>query len=418
VKRRTAAQLTEKVKHMKLIKMKSSWLLLILFSILISACQPTGLSQLDQASTYAAQTKMSMPDVTETPGTKNTSEAEETATPTTVPSPTATIGPVGPSGFPDNVNPLTGLVVSDPEILNRRPVFVKVANYPTTGRPHAGLSFADMVFEYYLGAGSNRFMGLYYGQNAEQIGPVRSGRLVDPQIVSLYQGILGMESAYITISDHIFDILDNRVVNGRSTCPAICDDGRQIVISVFADSEEMTKYTTQRGVENRRYDLDGMVFDMAAPPNGESGEKVNILYTALNRGEWRFDEESGKYLRWIEDNTGGGIEMIPLVDRITDEQLAFSNVIVLFAHYEEYTEVMHDIFMWDNQAGQRALIFRDGQVYDATWVTPTRDHPIQFFDQDGELLPLKPGNTWISIFGLASDFEEDDGEWTFRFDLP
>ncbi len=403
---------------MKTKKMKPAWLLLILLVVLVSACQPTGLSQFEQARTYAAQTKMAMPEPSDIHEAEMTTAPEATQTATAEPTSMPTVGPVGPSDFPDNVNPLTGLVVSDPDKLNRRPVFVKVANYPTTGRPHAGLSFADIVFEYYLGAGSNRFMGVYYGQDAEQIGPVRSGRLVDPQIVSMYQGILGMESAYITISDHIFDILDNRVVNGRSTCPAICDDGRQIVISVFADSAEMTKYTSQRGVDNRRSNLDGMSFDMAAPTDSEPGEEVNILYTALNRGEWRYDEESGKYLRWIEENTGGGIEMIPLVDRITEEQLAFSNVIVLFAHYEEYTEVMHDIFMWDNQAGQRAIIFRDGQAYESTWVTPSRDHPIQFYDEDGEVFPLKPGNTWIAIFGLASDVEEDDGEWTFRFDLP
>ncbi|MDF1520556.1 MAG: DUF3048 domain-containing protein [Brevefilum sp.] len=403
---------------MKTKKIKPAWLLLILIAVLVSACQPTGLSQFEQASTYAAQTKMAMPEPSDTPEAEITTAPEATQTATAEPTPIPTVGQVGPSDFPENVNPLTGLVMSDLGQLNRRPVIVKVANYPTTGRPHAGLSFADIVFEYYLGAGSNRFMGVYYGQDAEQIGPVRSGRLVDPQIVSMYQGILGMESAYITIKDHIVDILDNRVVNGRSTCPAICDDGRQIVISVFADSAEMTKYTSQRGVDNRRFNLDGMAFDIEAPTDGGPGEEVNILYTSLNRGEWRFDEESGKYLRWIEENTGGGIEMIPLVDRITDEQLAFSNVIVLFAHYEEYTEVMHDIFMWDNQAGQRAVIFRDGLAYESTWVSPSRDHPIQFYNEDGEVFPLKPGNTWISIFGLASDVEEDDGEWTFRFDLP
>ena len=404
---------------MKRHKIRPAWFLLILVAIIFSACQPTGLSQYEQASTYAAQTRTAMeeetgeilvPEVTETP--------TEEPTNTPLPSPTATMGPVGPGDFPDNVNPLTGLVVADPELLNRRPVFVKVANYPASGRPHAGLSYADMVFEYYLGAGSNRFMGVYYGQDSEQIGPVRSGRLVDPQIVSLYQGILGMESAYVTISEHIYDILGDRVVNSRSTCPAICDDGRQIVISVFADSAEMTKYASRHGVDNRRYNLDGMVFDMATPPNGEAGEQANILFATLNRGEWRFDEESGKYLRWIEDTTGGDLEMIPLVDRLTDEQLAFSNVIVLFANYTEYTEIMHDISIWDNPSGQRAVIFRDGQAYDSTWATPTKDQPIRFYDQEGNLFPLKPGNTWIAIFGLSSDVDEDDGEWTFRFYLP
>ncbi len=386
---------------------------------LITACQPAGPSQIELASTYAAQTQRAMGEATETSTAfVPVMTSEPTSTPTEVPSPTATIGPVGPSDFPENVNPLTGLVVEDVENLDRRPVFVKVANYPASGRPHAGLSFADMVFEYYIGAGTNRFIGLFYGQNTEQIGPIRSGRLVDPQLVSLYQGILGMESAYVTISNHIFEILGNRVVNGRATCPAICDDGRGTVTSVFADSQKMTEYATRNGVDNSRYDLDGMLFNMASPPDGEAGEQVNILYSALNRGEWRFDEETGKYLRWIEDTSGIELEMIPLVDRITEEQLAFSNVIVLFANYTEYTGVMHDISIWDNPGGQRAIIFRDGQAYEATWATPSRQSPIRFYNQEGEVFPLKPGNTWIAIFGLSSGFDDEDGNWTFRFFLP
>lgn len=403
---------------MKQNSMKQAWILFVLI-FFITACQPAGPSQMELASTYAAQTQRAMGEATATPTTPGpTATPEPTATPTEVPSPTPTMGPVGPSDFPENVNPLTGLVVEDVENLDRRPVFVKVANYPASGRPHAGLSFADMVFEYYIGAGTNRFIGLFYGHNAELIGPIRSGRLVDPQIVSLYQGILGMESAYVTISNQIFEILGNRVVNGRSTCPAICDDGRGTVTSVFADSEKMTEYATRNGVSNRRFDLDGMLFNMAPPPGGEEGEQVNILYSALNRGEWRFDEESGKYLRWIEDTSGTELEMIPLVDRITEEQLAFSNVIVLFANYTEYTEVMHDISIWDNPGGRRAVIFRDGQAYEATWATPAREKPIQFFDQEGEVFPLKPGNTWIAIFGLSSGFDDEDGIWDFRFFLP
>ncbi|MHB8808355.1 MAG: DUF3048 domain-containing protein, partial [Anaerolineaceae bacterium] len=85
--------------------------------------------------------------------------------------PTATIPAQG------GVNPLTGLPVSDPNILNRMPVMVKVSNYPRSGRPHAGLSFADIVFDYYIGNGTNRFLAVYYGNDSSSIGPVRSGRL-------------------------------------------------------------------------------------------------------------------------------------------------------------------------------------------------------------------------------------------------
>jgi hypothetical protein len=68
------------------------------------------------------------------------------------------------------INPLTGLKVNDPQILNRKPVMVKVSNFPRNGRPHAGLSFADIVFDYDITNGQNRFLALYYGQDCPKIG--------------------------------------------------------------------------------------------------------------------------------------------------------------------------------------------------------------------------------------------------------
>jgi len=83
---------------------------------------------------------------------------ENTATPvpptsTPVPpteTPTATATPqqiYGPSGFPEDVNPLTGLKVADPSLLNRRPVIIKIQNLPRDSRPQWGLSLADLVYD-------------------------------------------------------------------------------------------------------------------------------------------------------------------------------------------------------------------------------------------------------------------------------
>ena len=391
------------------------WTLFALLMLILAACGQDGLSEIEQAGTFAAQTVAAMPSATEKVLPTETATPEPTATATQIP----TVGPVGPSDFPEGVNPLTGLMVANPENLNRRPVFVKVANYPASGRPHAGLSSADLVFEYYIGYGSNRFVGVFYGEDAEQIGPVRSGRLVDPQLVGMYQGILGFQGAYETILSEIVDRLGARAISGTgNVCPAICDDGRNIVTSVFANSAELTKLASQRGVDNHQYTLEGMAFDPAAPEGGTPGTDALVQYSNLDRGEWQYDSASGKYLRLIEDTTGSELEMVPLVDRNTDEQLAFSNVVVLFAYYTEYTPAMHDIDITGNTSGRRAVIFRDGQAYEVTWIVPNNGQPIQFLDANGDPFPLKPGNTWMAIMGANSSASQIEGDWKFVFYLP
>ena len=402
---------------MKISKLRIKWVVFSLLVVILASCTPNQTQEIDLARTYAAQTLAAMPTETEeATAASPTSTATLAPTLTMTATPAPTLGPVGPSNFPENVNPLTGLEVDDPSMLDRRPVLVKVSNYPASGRPHAGLSFADMVFEYYIGYGSNRFMALYYGQDAPKIGPVRSGRLIDPYIVTLYEGILGFESAYVTVYDHIFDILGVRAISGE-VCPAICDDGRGFVTSVFADSAALSALAEQRGVNNQRYLLEGMRFDPAPPQGGEAGDKAMIIYSNLNRGEWRYDEASGTYLRWIEDTTGTELEMIPLVDSETDEQLSFSNVIVLFSYHTEYAETLYDMNIW-NSVGQKAVIFRDGQAFDLTWTTPQTDQPIQFVDANGDTFPLKPGNTWVVVMGVYSNITENEGSWTFNFQIP
>ena len=395
------------------------WMAFFLFVFLLTACSEATPSIHEIALTYAAQTRTAMPTDTATPLPTDTPEPTATATQTSTATQAQSQWPVGPTDFQENINPLTGLAIADPSNLNRRPVFVKVANYPESGRPQAGLSAADMVFEYFIGYGMNRFMGLYYGQNVGKIGPIRSGRLVDPQIVNMYEGVLGFWGAYVTILDHIEDILGARALSGMSdACPAMCDDGGGLVTSKFGDSKLITELAEERGVVNRKYPLEGLVFDPQIPETGEEGSQVNILYSSSNRGEWRYDEESGNYLRWIEDTSGGQLEMIPLIDRETEEQLSFANVIVLFAYHTEYAPTMHDVELWGNTTGQRAVIFRDGQALDALWKVPRNDQPIQFVDQAGEHIPLKPGNSWIVLMGQNSSVTTDEGTWTVNFYLP
>lgn len=398
-------------------------LILILFtSLLLVSCQPE--------ISAAAPTETSQPAATSTPVPSATATetlvptATETAAPSATPEPTFIA--VGPADFPEDVNPLTGLPVENPELLSRRPVMVKVSNFPREGRPHAGLSFADIVFDYYIGEGTNRFLALYYGTDAEKVGPVRSGRLIDGMLVNLYQGILGFSGAdQWTVFPYISSILGTRAITqGPNTCPGLCDDGPlHTVTSVFADTAALGKYGEQvhnTSAPNVKQLLEGNAFDSQAPETGTTGETLTVQFNIQNLADWRYDPVTGKYLRWIESvDLNQNITMVPLIDRITEEQLAFSNVVVLFAPYTERAPTLHEVGMWNNWEGQRAVLFRDGKAIEGVWKTASNDRPPQFYTPDGAPLAFKPGNTWIVVTGIYSTLQEKTpGQWEMRFFLP
>jgi hypothetical protein len=404
--------------------------------IILSACGAKATPTADALKTTEAQTLEAAPSATlaATPTTLPTSTATITHTPTITPTPTNTATAVivptatpaqlayGPTNFPNNVDPLTGLVVTDPSLLARRPMMIKVANYPREGRPHAGLSSADIVFDYYIGEGANRFLALYYGQDTTKIGPIRSGRYVDVQLVPMYQGMLGFESAWAPILNKIFATLGARAVYGTdNTCPAICDDGRHEVTSWFADSVQLTQYATKKGFNlDPRPNLDGMVFDPAKPQGGSNGQSVLVQFFAKNLSDWRYDAASGKYLAWIEEvDANDNATLIPMLDRNTNQQVAYSNVIVMYATYDEMAPTLHDIDIAKSFSVNKAEVFRDGVKIDAYWKSVGLDKPIQFFDLNKKPLALKPGNSWIFIVGQASvETQTEPGKWNVKFYLP
>ena len=350
-----------------------------------------------------------------------TSQSTAIETHSTLPTPSLTpMKSVNPS-LQEKFNPLTGIEVVSPEILNRRPVMIKVSNYPALGRPHAGLAFADLVFDYYIGAGQNRFLALFYGMDAKSIGPVRSGRLVDIQLVNLYQGILGFGSADGDTRSAIFGNLGRRAIaNLEAPCPAFCGDDTHSIIGVFADTAETSKWYGQHASDNHRYDLSGMSFSNQVESSNNPASHVNIRFNFYNRTEWVYDPASDKYMRWMNNELlTDTIIMMPSTERSTGQQLAFSNIIILFAKYDEIAPSKHDVELWGNTSGERAVFFRNGQMVEGEWKIVKRSKPIQFFDAQGNPMSLAPGNSWIVLTGLNSSFKEiTPGQWDLFFALP
>src|SRR5438093_3014474 len=84
---------------------------------------------------------------------------------------------------------LTGLIVADASVLKRTVLAIKVEN-SIDARPQSGLGAADIVYEELAEGGITRFIALYQSEDSAKIGPVRSARLVDPQILVEYKAML------------------------------------------------------------------------------------------------------------------------------------------------------------------------------------------------------------------------------------
>lgn len=386
--------------------------------------------------------------------------AEFTNTPTIPPSPTPSPTPIprvpetglpvvipllssgpphdgyGPEQYPFYINPLTGLVVSDPDVLNQRPVAIKVTNYPRYVRPQSGLSEADIVYEYYMEWGISRFIGVFYGEEAEKVGPVRSGRLFDEHIFRMYDSFFVYGYADVRVIEY-FEALEKEIVrrfvlendlDKAKTCGVdwpsrLCRD-RELegYNTMFANTAAVQRYFDLNYGNNQRPDLRGMYFSDHVTPSQEPATIIKLRYSPSMYNYWEFEPQSGFYVRWQE--TQGSMDLsvetyLPHYDALTGERLSAANVVFLVVDHKfhAYTEGSHIMGMNLNGQGL-AFVFRDGFYYPAQWMRPEEGGVLQILTPEGDPFPLKPGQTWFEVVSQYTELERDGSTWRFHFQLP
>jgi hypothetical protein len=111
---------------------------------------------------------------------------------------------------------------------------------------------------------------------------------------------------------------------------------------------------------------------------------------------------------------------------LTGRQLAFENVIVLYAEHMRFRHNQLEVNFGNGQSNF-AYLFRDGQAFKIYWTTTNREYekttglrrPLHFVDVQGNLVPLHPGRTWIHIVTPFSPVTNaGNGEWLVRFVPP
>ena len=395
---------------------KSIWIV-ILLALALSACGPNGI--LAQPS----DTPSATPIPSSTPFPTLTFTPAATETPTATATPVYPVEGYGPGGFPTDVNPLTGLKVTDPSLLERRPLAIKVPNLPRTVRPQWGLSLADMVYEYYTEEGSTRFIAIFLGNNAETVGPIRSARFFDGNIVRMYKAILAFGSGDQRVRNRLFSAeYANRLVSEYpAKCPPMCRYEPNGVDYLITNTAELTAYGKKQGFDTGRQNLDGMYFNYTIPAGGQPVEHIYARYSGGVYNRWDYDPTTGKFLRNAETaNSSAGAQdeaYAPLTDRLTEQPISADNVVVIFVPHEYYSVVPEMVDMQFLGTGT-AYAFRDGQFYKVTWSRPTAESVLSLIGGDGKPFPFKPGNTWVEVMGIYSKAEQANNDWRFTFSIP
>lgn len=350
------------------------------------------------------------------PRTPNTAS---TPVPRALVAPTPT--PVTASAGQTEINPLTGLPVASWK-LNRRPLGVKIPNFPPEARPQSGLSRADVVFEHEAEARLTRFTAIFWGNDVTpELGPIRSVRLVDGELMPIFKSTLVASGGHPAVKIRVTEGKSWPEGYRRVICPEepflgdggtlrrVPKAGRRYELTLYSDTPTLWNLVSARGV-NHRPDFSGWWAFSEDPPGGGAGAThLRIVYKPTwSIAEYRYNPDTRTYLRYDLGQ--------PTVDALTGWQIAPPNVLVLYVNHvdSDIAADAHDpqniyysviIQLWGEGTGK---LLRDGMVYDIRWRRENSQQSndrLVFSDGAGQPIPLRPGAVWIQLVRPDADIQ-------------
>jgi hypothetical protein len=289
--------------------------------------------------------------------------------------------------------PLTGEVVPAGSLTT--PSLAAKIDNDEEARPQIGLERTDLVFEELIEGGVTRYVAVWHSDVPAEIGPIRSIRPMDPDIISPLGGIVaysGGQEKFVVL------MRDTNVYNAIHGQPDTADF-----------MYRTTAKAAPHNVVVKAPELIAMHLDLSAPPQQFSfapdlasatapreGGEIDIIslrfWSASTPSSWNYDPTARLWLRsqaGVADLDGAGA------------QLSAVNVIVLRVP----VTIDQSIPKTEMIGSGEAWVSTGGHTVHATWSKATRTAPIRLVDDTGTVVRLAPGNSWIELVPLAGSAE-------------
>ncbi|MEY2405492.1 MAG: hypothetical protein QOG39_408 [Acidimicrobiaceae bacterium] len=288
------------------------------------------------------------------------------------------------------VLPLTGLPVGDAP-LGRPALSVKIDNV-VGALPQSGLNNADIVYEELVEGGQTRLFATFHSQDAGLVGPIRSARPVDADLLNQLGGGI---FAYSGAAD-----AEIAPVEEHSGATLLSYDA-----GVSAFRRDSRLHTAPHNVYSSTpelYEAGAAAGDRSATPpqqfqygadvgNGRPVQDVSMTMGLRSANAWHWNAASAQYERAQNGEAdvlddGAPISATNVV--IMSVQIQGTGIFDTIGEEDPLVVVIGEGPCW---------LLRDGQLVEGRWSRPATTSPTTFHDAQGHDLLLHPGRTWVEL---------------------
>ena len=314
--------------------------------------------------------------------THHTPVASGATIPTTQP-------PAPSSTAPPPSCPLRGIAAPGGAVPQRPALAVKIDNYPTA-RPQSGLDKADVVFEEPVEGFITRYVAVFQCVDGGTVGPVRSARAVDAQILDelsnpLFFHVGGIDPVISLINAANDDNLD---LGSRANAIEQHPAGRVAPYDTYMST------SAGWGLDASDTSPPAPLFTYSATPpaGGAAASSIHIPFSSESDETWTWNGTVNQWLlsySGVPDVVAGGGQ----IDRTN---VVVQVVNVTLGPWVENSGGSLEVQSQMTGSGP-AEIFRNGQEITGTWQRPSVTSPTTFTTANGTVIPLAPGQTWVDI---------------------
>jgi hypothetical protein len=264
---------------------------------------------------------------------------------------------------------------------------MKVDNYPAA-RPQSGLDKADVVFEEPVEGSITRLVAVFQCQDAASVGPLRSARAVDVQI-------LGQLSHPVFVHVGGIQPVLQQLAQAQLTDVDALTNGSVVTQDPARVAPYSTYGSTAAGWRQDSGDTTppAPIFSYRSNvPAGSAVASVHIPYSPTNDVTWTWDAAAGRWaLAWSgKPATVAG-----------DGQVTTTNLVVQTVHVTLGPWLENDVGGLEVQSKMTGAgpleVFRDGRRIPGTWHRSSLSSPTTLTASDGSTIALAPGPTWVEI---------------------
>lgn len=304
------------------------------------------------------------------------------------------------------INPLTGLWI-DEEAAKRRPVAVMINNLKKA-LPQSGISQADIIYETLVEGEITRLMAVFQDFDAEKIGPVRSARhyyldfALDHDAIYVHYGRSPQ-------AEKAFDELDISHLEGLSYLDEIMfwrDPERYNAPgmkehSAYTNAEKILKAWDMVGYKKQKSKDLEPVFHFAEEEimltEGEPANNVILPFSNYQISEFELDKDNNIYKRYQFGE--------PHIDIEYSEQLSAKNIIVQYAEIYPIPKDSAGRKEVELVGSGKGVYITNGKAIPILWSKKSHFIPTSFFEEDGSVLKINKGKTWICVFPKYKEIE-------------